>query len=36
MYVVLLKAVLKAALKKPRSLISILKLLIPLLDFKLI
>ena len=31
-----LRAVLKAALKKPRSLISIPKLLIPLLNFKLI
>jgi len=31
-----LKAVLKAALKKPGSLISIFKLLIPLLNFKLI
>jgi len=31
-----LKAVLKAALKKLKSLINIPKLLIPLLDFKLI
>jgi len=36
MYIVPLKAILKAALKKPKSFISILKLLIPLLDFKLI
>ena len=36
MYIVPLKAVLKAALKKPKSLINILKLLIPLLNFKLI
>jgi len=33
---VLLKAVLKAALKKPKNLINIPKLLIPLLNFKLI
>ena len=36
MYVVLLKAILKVALKKLGSFINILKLLIPLLDFKLI
>jgi len=36
MYIVLLKAILKAVLKKLRNLINIPKLLILLLDFKLI